>query len=46
MMLLSSDVIDELGRIPRSSEGYAVDAVDALTEMSPERIEIFMVSHK
>ena len=46
MLLLPSDTIDLLGRIPRSSEGEAVDAVETIESIGTATCEVFMVSHK
>ncbi|CAB9528856.1 expressed unknown protein [Seminavis robusta] len=46
MLLLPADTIERLGRIPRFSEGYAVDAAETIRKMGPPIVEVFMVSHK
>ncbi|CAB9501636.1 expressed unknown protein [Seminavis robusta] len=42
MQLIHSTVIEELGRIPRSSEGYAQDAI----ELVANHAEVFFFSHQ
>ena len=45
MMLIHSDAIDDLMRIPRSSEGKAEDAEEILGRLDVGRCEIFLLSH-
>lgn len=46
MQVLEASVLEELGNLPRSSDGRAIDAIEALDHHGAEICEIFMVSHQ
>ncbi len=46
MRLLHWRKLEELGRIPHSGEGHAVDAVAGVEAFGAPLVEIFMVSHR
>lgn len=46
MRLLHWDTLALLGRIPRSSEGLAVDALEGIDVFGAPVVEVFMVSHR
>jgi hypothetical protein len=46
MRLLHWRTLAELGRIPRSDEGYAVEAISGINTYGAGKVEIFMMSHR
>ena len=46
MRLLHWGKLAELGRIPRSDEGHAVDAIEGIDAFGWPVVEVFMVSHR
>jgi hypothetical protein len=46
MRLLHWRSLAELGRIPRSHEGHAVDAIQGIDAFGAPIVEVFMVSHR
>src|SRR6516164_9659303 len=46
MRLIHWRMLEELGRLPHSSEGHAVDALAGIDRYGAPGVEIFMVSHR
>ena len=46
MRLVHSDTLQQLGRLPRSSENMAVDAIEGIRHYGAPVVEISMVSHR
>ncbi|MAS92730.1 MAG: hypothetical protein CMO55_05980 [Verrucomicrobiales bacterium] len=46
MHLLHSSKVEELGRIPESSEGTTVEAISGIELYGASRVEVVMVSHR
>jgi hypothetical protein len=46
MRVLHWQKLVDLGRIPRSDEGHAVDAIQGITAFRTPIVELFMVSHR
>jgi hypothetical protein len=46
MRLLHWRKLDELGRVPHSDEGHAVDALAGIDAFGAPEVEVFMVSHR
>src|SRR5688500_2964730 len=46
MRLLHWRTLGDLGRLPRSDEGHAVDALAGIDAYGAPQVEVFMVSHR